>query len=121
MKAYSQDFRQKILDIYHREKLSQRQLAKRFDVATSFIIKLLKQYRETGNIAPKAHGGGKPAQLSLAHLETIAELIAFDKDMTLAQLCDQFEQRYVMRVSRSTMGRAVQQLKLTVKKNVSGD
>ena len=121
MKAYSQDFRQKIIDVYQREKLSQRQLAKRFDVATSFIIKLLKQYRETGNLAPRAHGGGKPAQLTPVHLETITDWIAANNDLTLAQLCDQFEQRYQVRVSRSTMGRAVQQLKLTVKKNLSGD
>jgi transposase len=121
MKAYSQDFRQKIIDVYHREKLSQRQLAKRFDVATSFIIKLLKQYRETGNIAPKAHGGGKPAQLKPAHLQTIADWISATNDLTLAQLCHDFEKRYTMRVSRSTMERAVQQLKLTVKKTLSSD
>ena len=47
MKAYSLDFRQKIIDVYNKEKISQRQLAKRFDVALSFIYKLLKQYRTT--------------------------------------------------------------------------
>jgi len=48
MKAYSTDLRQKIIDVYGKEQISQRQLAKRFDVALSFIVKLLKQYRETG-------------------------------------------------------------------------
>ncbi|MGV2827888.1 hypothetical protein [Myxosarcina sp. GI1(2024)] len=52
MKAYSLDFRQKIIDVYNQEEISQRQLAKRFDVALSFIFKLLKQYRTTGEIAP---------------------------------------------------------------------
>jgi len=46
MKAYSTDL-QKIIDVYGKEQISQRQLAKRFDVALSFIVKLLKQYRET--------------------------------------------------------------------------
>jgi len=46
MKAYSTDLRQKIIDVYGKEQISQ--LAKRFDVALSFIVKLLKQYRETG-------------------------------------------------------------------------
>ncbi len=41
MKAYSLDLRQKIIDVYLNEEISQRQLAKRFRVATSFIIKLL--------------------------------------------------------------------------------
>jgi len=58
MKAYSTDLRQKIIDVYGKEQISQRQLAKRFDVALSFIVKLLKQYRETGEIAPKPLMGG---------------------------------------------------------------
>lgn len=44
MKAYSIDLRQKIIEVYENEKISQRQLAKRFRVALSFIIKLIKQY-----------------------------------------------------------------------------
>ncbi len=38
MKAYSLDFRQKIIDVYNKEEISQRQLAKRFDVALTCII-----------------------------------------------------------------------------------
>lgn len=53
MKAYSLDFRQKIIHVYENEKSSQRQLAQRFCVALSFIQKLLKQYRETHEIAAK--------------------------------------------------------------------
>jgi hypothetical protein len=34
-----------------------RQLAESFSVALRFVHKLLKQYRLTGNVAPK-HGGG---------------------------------------------------------------
>jgi transposase len=37
MKAYFTDFRQKILEVYENEQISQRQLAKRFRVALSFI------------------------------------------------------------------------------------
>ena len=40
MKAYSLDFRQKIIDVYNKEEISQRQLAKRFDVALSFTYEL---------------------------------------------------------------------------------
>lgn len=47
MKAYSLDFRQKIIDTYLEDEISQRQLAERFKVALSFIEKLLKQYRQT--------------------------------------------------------------------------
>lgn len=64
MKAYSIDFRQKIIDVYEKKQISQRQLAKRFDVALSFIVKLLKQDRETGEIAPKPFNGGVQLKLT---------------------------------------------------------
>lgn len=61
MKAYSLDLRQKIIDTYFEGGISQRQLAKRFRVALSFVEKLLKQYRETGSIAPKVRTQQTPS------------------------------------------------------------
>ncbi|AKE65973.1 transposase [Microcystis aeruginosa NIES-2549] len=52
MKPYSLDLRQKIIETYEENNLSQRELAKRFRVALSFIQKLIKQWRETGNLNP---------------------------------------------------------------------
>ena len=75
MKVYSIDLRQKIIDVYENEEISQRQLAKRFRVALSFIVKLLKQYRETGEIAPKPFGGGVKFKLTPEQLESLANLI----------------------------------------------
>jgi transposase len=54
MKAYSLDSREKIIDM---ERVSVRNLAKRFGVATSFVEKLLKGLRETDDILPKPHRG----------------------------------------------------------------
>ncbi len=59
MKAYSLDLRQKIIETYEIENISQRQLAKRFRVALSFIVKLLKQWREKKDLKPLPHGGGQ--------------------------------------------------------------
>ena len=85
MKAYSLDLRQKIVDTYLNEERSQRQLATRFRVSKSFIIKLLKQYRETGEIKPLAHDGG--ARLN---------------DATLEELCQIFEAKTSLTISRGT-------------------
>ena len=117
MKAYSLDFRQKIIDVYHKEKISQRQLAKRFDVALSFIVKLLKQYRTTGKIAPKPFNGGVKLKLSSDNLVVLAELIEQNNDATLDELCQMLYPRIGINVSRATMGRMTQRLQLTVKKN----
>ncbi|OJJ20685.1 hypothetical protein BI308_20515 [Roseofilum reptotaenium AO1-A] len=63
MKAYSIDLRQKIIDTYYNQPISQRQLATRFCVALSLVQKLLKQYRLTGNVAPQPHRGGVKLKL----------------------------------------------------------
>ena len=118
MKVYSLDFRPKIMEVHHEGKASQRQLAKRFNVALSFVEKLIKQEKETGSIAPKGHGGGSKPKLSEAQKQVVAELVAADNDATLVELCEQLEERVGVRVSRSTRGRLTQQLNLTVKKNV---
>ena len=117
MKAYSVDLRQKIVDIYQSESISQRQLAQRFGVAKSFVIKLLKQYRETGDIKPLPHGGGAKLKVSPKQLEVLAELIETHNDATLEELCQMFQEKTKVIVSRATMGRMSQRLNLTVKKN----
>jgi transposase len=116
MKAYSLDFRKKIIDTYFKEGTSQRKLANRFGVALSFIEKLLKQQRETGDLAPKPHGGGRTPKLNAAQRALVAELVEADNDATLEELCEQLQQRTTITLSRSTMGRILQQLKLTRKK-----
>ena len=116
MKAYSLDFRQKIIHVYENEKSSQRQLAQRFCVALSFIQKLLKQYRETGVIAAKPFAGGVKLKLNSEQLVSLSELIEANKDATLKELVHLFQEKTGVTLSRATMGRMTQKLKMTVKK-----
>ncbi len=116
MKAYSIDLRQKIIDVYENEKISQRQLTKRFCVALSFIVKLLKQYRQTGEIAPKPFNGGVKLKLTPEQLRILALVIENNNDATLEELCQLLKEKTGIMVSRATMGRMTQRLKLTVKK-----
>ena len=117
MKAYSVDLRQKIIDAYNQETISQRQLAKRFNVALSFIVKLLKQYRATGEVAPKPFNGGVRLKLSSENLVVLAELVEQNNDATLDELCQMLYEKSGVMISRATMGRMTHKLKLTVKKN----
>ena len=75
MKPYSLDLRQKIIETYEQEAISQRNLAKRFRVALSFIYKLLKLYREKGTFEPKSHGGGQSMKLSPENIIVLGELV----------------------------------------------
>ncbi len=93
-----------------------RQLAERFSVALRFVQKLLKQYRLTGNAAPK-HGGGSQLKLSPEQLARLAQLIETNNDATLAELCQMLASQTGVVVSTATRGRMTERLKITVKKN----
>jgi transposase len=101
--------------------VSQRQLANRFRVSLSFLENLLKRLRETGDILPKPHGGGHPPKLQAEQLMLVKALVEADNDATLEELCEQLQQQTQVLVSRSTMGRMVQALQLTRKKNAPRD
>lgn len=118
MQPYSIDFRQKILEVYQEEKISIRNLAQRFRVAKSFIQKLLKQYKETGDIKPKPQGGNSPPKVQGVHLVTLTEIIENNNDATLEELCELLEEQTGIEVSRATMGRISQKLNYTLKKTL---
>jgi transposase len=115
MRAYSTDFRQKVVQAYEAGRGSQRTLAGRFGVSLSFVQELLQRYRQTGSVAPKPHGGGKPSKVA-PHGAEIARLHSEQPDASLAERCEQLAKTAHVRVSRMTMSRAVERLGLTRKK-----
>jgi len=117
MKPHSIEFRQKIIEVHEKENISIRQLAQRFCVAKSFIQKLLKQYKETGDIHPQPQGGLPESKLNQEQLIDLVEIIETHNDATLEELCDLLEEKVKVRVSRATMGRITQKLNYSVKKN----
>src|SRR4028119_1594715 len=119
MKPYPIDFRQKIIEVHKKEGISIRKLAERFCVAPSFIQKLLKQYKETGNINPRPQGGSPAPKLKEEQLIDLIEIIETHNDATLEELCDLLEKKVQVRVSRATMGRLTQKLNYSVKKKLS--
>ena len=121
MKAYSLDLRQKIVDTYEEGNLSQRQLAKHFRVALSFIEKLLKQRRETGSIAPKVRTGQTLTKLNAEELEVLKQMVETSNDATLEKLREQLHQKTGVLIGRSTVDRMLTKLNLTVKKNTAPD
>jgi transposase len=112
MAAYSQDLRQRILDAVEREEGSLRQIARRFVVSLSFIVRLLQLHRRTGSIDPKPPGGGHPAALGPDDLERLKELIRQQADATLKEL----RQRLGVSCSLTTIWRALEKLRLPRKK-----
>jgi len=116
MKPYSNDLRQKIIDAYLNAEGSLRTLAKRFSVSLNMVWNLLQRYRETGSVEPKAHGGGREAQLSGERLQRLDRIVEQHSDATLAELCKFVYKQEGIQVSESTMSRALWRLGLTRKK-----
>ena len=116
MKAYSLDFRQKIIDTYFEGGISQRQLAKRFRVALSFVEKLLKQNRETGSIAPKVRTQQTPKKLNEQQLGVLQQIVEESSDATLDEIRSLLQQKTGVGIGRSTVDRMLRHLNISVKK-----
>ena len=52
MKAHSMDLRERVAAAVDRHEESQREIARRFDVSLSFVVRLLQHRRETGGLEP---------------------------------------------------------------------
>lgn len=119
MKPYSLDLRQKIVNRYQEGNVSQRELARQFGVAASFIQTLLKRYRETGSVAPKIRTQQTQTKLDEEQLVLLRQLVEEQNDATLQELRDRLEQKSGANVSCSTIHRMLLKLNLSVKKNIS--
>jgi transposase len=117
--AYSIDLRQKLLHAYVRRLGSQRALADLFGVSLSFVEKLLRRHRMTGDIAPKPHGGGQRPRLDVAADTLVRRLVQDNADITLEELCGHVAAEVGARVSVATMCRVLQRLGLPRKKSRS--
>lgn len=119
MRPYSLDLRQKLVERYHEGNISQRELARQFRVATSFVQTLLKRYRDTGSVEAKVRTQQTPTKLNAEQLRVLEALIDEQNDATLGELRDRLEQKTGVRVGCSTIHRMVVKLNLSVKKNLS--
>jgi transposase len=116
MRAYSIDLRRKIVELHKEGKISQRKLAQQFHVALSFIEKLLKQEKETGNIEPKKRTKQTPTKLTPEQIKVLDQLVEEYNDATLDELSQLLEDRIGVLISRVTVDRMLRKLNLTFKK-----
>jgi transposase len=114
MATYSQDLRQRVIDCVERNEGSLRQVARRFLVSLSFVVRLLQTYRRTGSLDPKTPAGGHPASLGPDDLERLKELVRQQPDATLEDL----RQRLGGSCSIMAIWRALEKLRLPRKKKV---
>ena len=116
MKSYPVEFRQKIIDCYQSDPISQRQLARRFQVSLSFVEKLLKQYRDTGDINPRTYRNGSHLKLTTEQILWLGELVEENNDATLTELQELLQEKTGIRLGIATIARMINRLGITRKK-----
>lgn len=114
--SYSVDLRRRVIAAWENKEGSQRQLAQRFKVSLSFVRNLLRRYQDCGQIEAKQRGGYQKPTIQNEHLSIIKSFVEEKNDLLLWELCDRFEERTGIRVSITTMHRAVEKLGLRCKK-----
>ena len=119
MKPYSLDFRQKIIETFLEGGISHRQLAKRFNVAPSFIQKLLKQYRETENVAPKVREQQTPPKLNEEQMKILEEIVEAKNDATLSEIRSELQEKTGVTIGISTVDRMLRRTEISLKKNIA--
>src|SRR3954471_19603728 len=112
MRPYSNDLRERVAAAVDHQEGSLRQIARRFRVSLSFVVRLLQRRRGADTLEPKPHAGGPPPVLGPDDHRRLAALIEAEPDATLEQL----KQRGGFTCSLKTLWLAVRPRDLTFKK-----
>ena len=117
MKAYSQDLRQRILQTVDEGK-TQAQAASLFKVSETTVKRYVRQRREKGHVRPKPLPGRPPTKRAALEVQLQPQLEK-QPDATLQEHCEAWEAQSGIKVSISTMSRAIEHLQWTRKKKSS--
>lgn len=117
MQAYSLDLRQRVISAYENGVETILEVAERFEVSDSFIKKLLRRKRTTGEIAPVGHRGGQPKRLAEKHRKWLLKTVLATPDITLSDLREQLLNEHQIAASLPTLSRELRASNLRRKKS----
>ena len=119
MRAYSLDLRERVVAAYEKGEQSIAAIAAQFSVGQTFLKKMLRQKRESGSLERLPSRAGAKKLLSEAHRRWLAKQVKEKPDATLVQLQEGLQTSRKARVSRATVSRELQGLRLRRKKSRS--
>jgi putative transposase len=117
-RPYSVDLRERVVAAVVEGGLSRRQAAVHFDVAISTVIRWVRQFHDTGNVAPGKMGGHKPKTISGAYHDWLVARCR-GREFTLRGLVAELAERGC-RVDYRSVWNFVHAEKLSFKKNRGG-
>jgi transposase len=119
MRAYSLDLRERVVAAYEKGEQSIAEVAAQFSVGQTFLKKMLRQKRESGSLDRLPRRAGAKKVLSEAHRRWLSRQVKEKLDVTLVELQEGLQTSQKVRVSRATVSRELQVLRLPRKKNRS--
>jgi len=117
MNAYSLDLRLKVLDAVDRG-IPRKEVVRTFGVSMPTLERYLRRRREGEGLAPRRSPGRTPSICaSVEQRRALWAQLEENADATLERQCELWEKGQGVRVSVSTMSRAVRKLGWTFKKS----
>ncbi|GHG67169.1 helix-turn-helix domain-containing protein [Comamonas sp. JC664] len=104
------DLRQRIVDAWRFERVPLEAIAQKFQVGSATVKRLIRGFRQTGSVAPRPHGGGRPPLLDDVKLERVRRLREQHPDWTCQALAMAYAEQHAEAVSTSTIQRALVRL-----------
>ena len=113
----SKDLRTRVVAAYKAGRGTYREIAELFGVGEASVDRWLRLDREAASVEAAPHGGGKPPKVPPERYPSLIRLVAEKADRTVVEICDEWERREGVTLSRSAMQRALLKAGFTWKKN----
>jgi transposase len=116
--AYSMDFRRAVA-AHAGAGTSCSETARTFGTSRSFVIKLMRHYRDTGDLAPRPRGGARHSKL-IAFQDEVIGWIEDQPDITLQQMAERLMDTHGITASSSGLSDMLRRAGFTYKKIAPG-
>lgn len=115
-KPLSNDLRERLVSAVDGG-MSRRSAAKRFGVAASTAIKVVDQWRQTGDVSPRPQGGDRRSHRLECHAGEILGLVEAQPDITLLEIVEHLDAVHGLKPAQSSVWRLLDRHGMTFKKN----
>ena len=114
----SSDLRRRLVECVE-EGSSRREAAARFKTAASSAINVLKLWKDTGSVEPRARGGYRHGKLK-PHCEFILAVVERQHDITMPELAAELFAAKGVKIDPSNLSKFLIAQGLSFKKNTAG-
>lgn len=113
--ALSTDIRERVVRAYADSEGGYEALAARFSIGICSVRRWVRLYKETGSVEKRPHKG-RQAKILAEQLPELEALVIEKPDRTTEELKELWNRKNSVELHRSSIVRALQRLKMTVKK-----